>query len=153
MALSIKFMFSNPPSKHPGELYFQGSPFWRLMNYDRLDSSVYEIRVERKSFKFTKESLLFLSLKAFNHFKKQTFPFLIFAYQNDRNLKFDKHMLVQSFSELYSLFIDNILVEINEANVDAFIFLAEMPDNFSLLSVCNMVKLKKQTEKLSFYSQ
>lgn len=139
------------------EYYLEGSAYWRLSCFNQDNSNLCEINVEGHKFKFPKESLLLLSPKVFKYFQKNTFPFQIYAYQNDRNLKVEKKSLIQSFREICSLFENKISIEINQDNVDTFLFLSEKLDNFSLLSACNIVKQKKASSRLfpilkSFFS-
>jgi hypothetical protein len=141
------------PPKQIFNLQIQGSPFWRLNKVIQTGSNLFEIQVESVSFKFIKESLLFLSAKVFNHLQKQIFLFLICAYQNNPKLNVNKNVLIQSFIQLYSLFQDQISIESNPTNVDSFIFLSDKLDNFSLLSVCNFVKLQNQPKEFFFSSQ
>jgi hypothetical protein len=105
------------------------------------------IQIDSEQFSFSKTQLIFISLKALNHFAESTDPF-IFDTSNMANVSIID--LISAFKSLISLLTTETELAIDDDNISSLTFLAESLGNPCLLEQCsNFIPSKSQIFKLS----
>lgn len=131
---------------------FDGTFIHRISPVNFKDN--YSFHVSTSKFNFSKTQLLFLSIKAFNHFKNSRAPFEISPPSSSNEIpNFSLEDLTKWFSQLHSLFKTTTEIEINLQNVLYFKYLAKILDNPLLKKISKKVLSSKKSQIFKLSSE
>jgi hypothetical protein len=116
-------------------IFLLKSDFHQLNSLIQAHDRIFEIKICSKSFFFSKEQIIILSLKVFLFISQNKQSYHISVPPN-----ISEDLLVSCFDNLFSLFFEKSEIFISQNTTSAFQYLSQVLENQSLFSICEIVK-------------